>query len=460
MLLHLPSAWFRRAQRQSRVSDLYLPYRGLPIRLVERFQKILDIVRDIGNNARHSAGGRLLRTLGVRSNMSSNYTSPENATTDLTSPGCTNSGYTNPEYTNRGQYSGRSIRRRDVLAMTVVAALTTVMPQVSSGAVGGIKSSLRFPRGAVIRTLFKDLKPESLSGGAVLFHEHLSMKYPLDAADHFTDDVAMMVEEAKAARREGIACIVDGGHPDMHRDLNALKRIARESKMPIVASGGYYMQRSFPPQIAGMSSDEIADMLVDEANQQRLGALGEIGQQGGEPTNDEKKVFEAVAKAHLRTGLPVFTHNAYTGTRKVRTQIPMDAAIKQLDLFERAGVKPNRIAIGHVCCLDDPQATIAQELAKRGAFVGFDRVTITSTISDEKRAEMLMATVAAGYADNVLISSDFAVEKSLKSRGGAGLAQAKTVFAPMLLQAGLSEDMLHRIMVDNPRRFLAFVPKS
>ena len=25
--------------------------------------------------------------------------------------------------------------------------------------------------------------------------------------------------------------------------------------------------------------------------------------------------------------------------------------------------------------------------------------------------------------------------------------------------AGVSDDMLHRIMVDNPRRFLAFVPK-
>src|SRR5262245_42646876 len=32
-----------------------------------------------------------------------------------------------------------------------------------------------FPKGAVIRTLFKDYAPEDLAGGATLFHEHLSL---------------------------------------------------------------------------------------------------------------------------------------------------------------------------------------------------------------------------------------------------------------------------------------------
>ena len=58
----------------------------------------------------------------------------------------------------------------------------------------------------------------------------------------------------------------------------------------------------------------------------------------------------------------------------------------------------------------------------------------------------------------MLISSDFAVANSLKTHGGAGIAQAATVFGPMLLKAGLSEALLHLMLVDNPRRFLAFVP--
>jgi predicted metal-dependent phosphotriesterase family hydrolase len=34
------------------------------------------------------------------------------------------------------------------------------------------------------------------------------------------------------------------------------------------------------------------------------------------------------------------------------------------------------------------------------------------------------------------------------------------VFVPKLKAAGIGDDVLHRILVDNPRRFLAFVPKK
>lgn len=317
---------------------------------------------------------------------------------------------------------------------------------------------LQFPKGAIIRTLLKDMPPDALAGGPVLFHEHLSMRFPPQAKEHFTDDVAMMIDEVRAARADGIACIVDGGHPDMSRSLDALKRIATGSGMPIVASGGYYMQRTYPPEIAGRSAAQIADELAREAAEQRLGAFGEIGQQSGVLTDDEKKVFEAVARAHARTGLPIFTHNAYTGTRPTQNPVPPDAALRQLDVLEDAGAKPEHIAIGHVCCLDDPKAEIAKQIAKRGAFVGFDRVTIP-IVPDAERVTMIMAMVEAGYADRVLISSDFAVANSLKKNGGAGLAQASTVFGPMLLNAGLPAATLHHILVDNPRRFLAFVPR-
>jgi phosphotriesterase-related protein len=309
----------------------------------------------------------------------------------------------------------------------------------------------------VIRTLLKDIEPEMLTG-PILFHEHLSMHYPPQTPQHFTDDVAMMVDEAKAAKQDGIACIVDGGHADMSRSLDALKRIATESGLPVVASGGYYMQRTYPQDISKKSPDEIADELVRDANAQHLGAFGEIGQQDGVMTADELKVFQAVAKAQVRTGLPIFTHNAYTGVRPTQNPVPPDSALRQLDVLEQAGAKPEHIAIGHVCCLDDPKAGIAKELAKRGVFVGFDRVTIP-IVPDAERVQMIMAMVEAGFIDHVLISSDFAVASSLKKNGGPGLAQTSTVFAPMLLKAGMREEMLRRILVDNPRRFLAFLSK-
>ena len=316
-----------------------------------------------------------------------------------------------------------------------------------------------FPPGAIVRTLLKDVPPASLAGGPTLFHEHLSINIAANNTPHYTSDVALMTDEARAALRDGIACIVDGGHPDMRRDLEALRRIATDSGLPIVASGGYYMQRTYPPDVATKSADHIADDLVKEAAAGHLGALGEIGQQGGEFTADERKMFEAIGKTQARTGLPIFTHNAYTGRRQVPVPVPKDAALRQLDILEKAGAKPANIAIGHVCCLDDPKAEIAIAIAKRGAFVGFDRVTL-ATMPDPDRVIMAMAMAEAGYADNLLLSSDFYSERALKKNGGPGLAQTATVFGPMLLKAGMSEGTLRRILVDNSRRFLAFVPKA
>src|SRR5262245_61296233 len=141
---------------------------------------------------------------------------------------------------------------------------------------GFLVAQQRSPRRPIIRTLLKDIDPEMLVG-PILFHEHLSMHYPPQTPQHFTDDVAMMVEEAKAAKQDGIACIVDGGHSDMSRSLDALNRIAGESGLPIVASGGYYMQRTYPQDISKKSPDEIEDELVRDANAQHLGGFGGVG---------------------------------------------------------------------------------------------------------------------------------------------------------------------------------------
>jgi len=45
------------------------------------------------------------------------------------------------------------------------------------------------------------------------------------------------------------------------------------------------------------------------------------------------------------------------------------------------------------------------------------------------------------------------------SDASSGYAKTLTVFVPKLKAAGASDQVLHRVMVDNPRRFLAFVPK-
>ena len=64
-----------------------------------------------------------------------------------------------------------------------------------------------------------------------------------------------------AAGKDGVGLIVDGVHPDMDRDLAALTRIARESGVHVVASGGFYMQRNYPQDIASKSADQIVRLI-------------------------------------------------------------------------------------------------------------------------------------------------------------------------------------------------------
>ncbi len=304
---------------------------------------------------------------------------------------------------------------------------------------------------AIIRTLRGDISPDAIIG-VTLFHEHLSIR--MSDRPAATDDVDNVVREIRVAAEEGVGCIVDGGHADLQRDLDAVLRVANETDVHIVASGGYYMERFYPPEIASKSENEIAEDLVAEAGRDRLGAFGEIGQSSNaaEMTPNELKVFRAVGKAHVATGLPVFTHNAYGTGENVRA----DAGLKQLDVLESMGVGAQHIVIGHACCLDDPSASVLIQIAERGAFVGFDRVT-GGRVDDAQKVETIMAFLEAGHGDKLLVSSDFTGRRS-EARPGYG--NSITVFAPLLREAGIDADVLREIQRDNPRRFLAFVPRT
>jgi phosphotriesterase-related protein len=347
------------------------------------------------------------------------------------------------------------LTRREAFSLFAAGAAIALQPGGAAAAKGP-----QFQKGTIVRTLFKDIPPAQLGTGATLFHEHLSidLRVPGRAAPKMpapTNDVDLIIKEVQAAQKDGITCLVDGGHPDMNRDMGALKTISQKTGMLIVASGGYYMERNYPPELANQTEDQIAESLTKEAVENRYGAFGEIGESANAPMSElEQKVFRAVGKAHLRTNLPIFTHNAYgTGPN-----VPKDAGLHQLDVFESVGVKPNRVVIGHTCCLDDPEAEVIRQIAKRGAWVGFDRMnTIEQFVTDEKRVKMLVKLLDAGYANQVLLASDFTGGRSLD---GPLYGRTKTVFAPKLVQAGVKEDTVHTILYDNPRRFLAFVPKK
>jgi phosphotriesterase-related protein len=325
--------------------------------------------------------------------------------------------------------------------------------------------ALVFPKGAIIRTLFKDYAPEELAGGATLFHEHMSLGPDFNArfraaaaavraanglpplagrgggppASPGPDpmrDVDLMSEELAAAKREGVACIVDAGHPDMGRDLNFVRQASMKSGLPVVASAGFYSQPFYPKEVSTMSEAQVVQALLKQVDTDPIGALGEIGS-WDEISADERKVFRAIGKTHVATNLPIFTH----------TGIPGKSALEQLDILEDAGVKPNRVVIGHLGNLVDTNVYVQKAICRRGAFVGFDR---QGGNGDAQQVPMVMALIEAGFADHLMFSAD----------ASRGYGKTLTVFVPKLKAAGVNDDVLHQIMVDNPRRFLAFVPRK
>jgi phosphotriesterase-related protein len=364
------------------------------------------------------------------------------------------------------------LTRREALGVLGLGAAAAVSPSIASGA-----NAPQFPKGAIIRTILKDMPPEALAGGATLFHEHMSfasdfmtrwMTYaratnppaagrggappqppaaaPQSDQPYFMEDLDLMTEEMRAAAKDGVACIVDGGHPDMGRDFEFLKQLSTKSGLPIVAGCGFYTQPFYPPEVTAWSEDQLVQDLVRQVNSQPVGVFGEIGS-WDEITDTERKVFRAVGKAHLQTNLPIFTH----------TGIPGKSAMEQLDILEGAGVKPQHIVIGHLGNLVDPKVEVQKAICKRGAFIGFDR---QGGGGDARQVPMVLALLEAGYADNLMFASDFSAVQQLKKNNGPGYAKTLTVWIPKLREAGVADDILHGIMVDNPRRFLAFVPKK
>ena len=88
------------------------------------------------------------------------------------------------------------------------------------------------------------------------------------------------------------------------------------------------------------------------------------------------------------------------------------------------------------------------------------RMETSPDIPEADKVRMVLNVLEAGYEDQVLLASDFAASRDLKSNWGNGFATAIVQFVPKLRHAGVDDATLHKITVDNPRRFLAFVPQE
>src|SRR5262249_7333234 len=112
-----------------------------------------------------------------------------------------------------------------------------IVDAFQAGGAAARKPLTGVPKGVIIRTILEDARPEALGGGATLFHEHMSMNNAFfeklgkelppavmqrlydPSKPFFMEDMDLMVGEMKAALKDGIACLVDGGTADQGRSV-------------------------------------------------------------------------------------------------------------------------------------------------------------------------------------------------------------------------------------------------
>lgn len=353
------------------------------------------------------------------------------------------------------------------LGLTAGAGTTAGAGRAAQQAAGA--SEVAFPAGAIVRTLLEDLSPDALGGGATLFHEHLAFDFasppaeprapgtPPPPAPTNAEMVDLLVEELQMAAFDGVSCIVDSSiGPRTPQQLENLRAMATRSDVHIVLGGSYFLQARYPEEIVAMAQDEITDHMVEQAARERWGALGEVGSSFPAMHDDERKVIAATAQVHVRTGLPIFTH--------VPHESCPTCAIEQLDIYEAQGVDMAHLCIGHQSTIkrsDDPTWETHKEIARRGAFVGFDTVghrMASSFIPERQKVDMILNMIEAGYENRILLSADFANTTQIKANWGNGFSSVLIQFVPKLRYFGVPDETIHKILVDNSRQWLAYRP--
>lgn len=312
------------------------------------------------------------------------------------------------------------------------------------------------PTGTV-RTLVGDVDPAEL--GRVDYHEHLFQVSPLLPGDELDDEEAAAAEATLLAS-SGFETMVDATPLGLGRQPLALARVSAASGLRIVASTGAHREEHYTDEtwVLDLGVEVLEQAFVRDLTEGmpltdrgeyapshvRAGVLkAGIGYWRISPF--EQRVLRGVAAAHRATGAPVMVHLEYA-----------TAAHEVLDVLERAGVSPARVALAHVDRNLD--AGLHAGLAERGAFLGYDGPARPRSAPDSSILDCLESVAAAGWIHQVLLGGDVARRSRFVAHGGMpGLSYLGDRFVPRLLdRVGL--EAVDHILRANPARWLSFKP--
>ena len=305
-----------------------------------------------------------------------------------------------------------------------------------------------------IQTVRGPIRPEDL--GVCLPHEHLLLNLEwIDARfslDGILNDEELVLEELKAVPAAGGQSIIDPTGTGLRPDPEGVRRLSEAAGVHVVMGCGWYRQPYYPAEalIDRTSTQALAERLLNEiehglcGTDVRPGIIGEIGSNKEFVSAQEERVFRAAGRAAVRSNLAVTTHSPAS-----------PVGLEHLALLRDEGVDPARVAIGHADSY--PVIDYHRALLKQGAYVEFDNLgyPLPGVAALESRlVPIIVRLIRQGWAHRILLSQDICHRSHFKAYGGNGYDYVLTTFLRTLRSAGVDEEALQTIIVDNPRRLL------
>jgi phosphotriesterase-related protein len=311
--------------------------------------------------------------------------------------------------------------------------------------------------------------------GTTLIHEHLIFRdeavlaqWPhagtvkeSEPPENVDSDGAFQaaLESARAVVEKGVKTIAEPTGMFGGRDVRFSRRVAEETGLQVVPCTGIYTYDYLPHYFMFRDEDAMAELFVHDIEEGIQGTdikaafLKCAADEPGVTPNIEK-VHRAVARASVRTDTPIMAHSrpaSQTGPR-------------QVEIFLEEGVAPERIQIAHTGDTDD--LDYIEGLLRTGVYIGMDRYGLEIFLPMERRNATVMALLERGYAERMFLSQDFCatldwyppeVGKQMMEAGAAKDWSMTLVFEqviPVLRDAGMTDEQLETMMVENPKRWL------
>ena len=291
----------------------------------------------------------------------------------------------------------------------------------------------------------------------VLPHEHLftDLRGP-NAADYAQAElsaVAKVVEPYLAdASAAGVTALVECSTVGVGRNLPVLRSLAEVTPIHIIAPTGVYRDAYIPQSLRGVNEHDLAELWTTELTEGiegtsiRAGFI-KLAMSDDGPTALEIRNLKAAVRASQNTGAVIASHT-----------VGGKVAKKEMDVLEEAGLDLRRFIWIHA--QTEPDISILEEAARRGAYVELDSVGAPYQ-SQTELLETAVSLIEAGFISQLLLSHDAgwynpARPDGLPDEGYRGYTALAKDFIPALSQRGITQEQIQLITVSNPSKAFAF----